>query len=142
MYKSILLPIDLRHEGSWKKALPTAIEIAEKFDAQLHLVSIVPNVGMSIVSQYLPKNFEKSAIEEASIALKEFAAKNVPTDVRGRCHIAHGTVREQIVKAGEKLGCDLIVMAPHHPEALDAVLSVKTNYVVHNFKGSVLVVRD
>jgi nucleotide-binding universal stress UspA family protein len=142
MFKSIMLPIDLNHEGSWAKALPAAIELAQNFKAQLHLVSIVPDVGMSIVSQYLPKDFEKKALDKAGAALKKFVSKNVPPGLNANCHVAHGVIRTEIVSSAEKLGCDLIVMAPHRPEAIDILMSPKTNYVADHFKGSVLVVRS
>jgi len=141
MFKTILLPVDLNQQGSWEQALPAAIELAQNFKAQLHLVSIVPDVGMSIVSQYLPKDFEKKAVENAGAGLREFASKNVPDSLKAKSHVAHGVVRHEIVKAADKLGCDLIVMAPHRPEVLDILISPKTNYVVEHFKGSVLVVR-
>lgn len=141
MYTSVLLPLDLNHKGSWESALPAALDIAEKYGAHLHLVSIVPNVSMSIISQYLPENFEKTAIKEAGAALREFAAQNAGGNVKTSCHVAHGVVREEIVKAADRLRCSLIVMAPHRPETLDILISPKTDYVVRHFKGSVLVVR-
>ncbi|MDH3702406.1 MAG: universal stress protein [Alphaproteobacteria bacterium] len=142
MFKSILLPVDLNQQGSWAKALPAAIELAQDFKAQLHLLSIVPDVGMSIVSQYLPKDFEKKAVGDAGAALQTFTNENVPAGLKAKSHVAHGVVRTEIVSSAEKLGCDLIVMAPHRPEVIDILISPKTNYVVEHFKGSVLVVRN
>ena len=142
MFKSILLPVDLNHPGSWKKALPAAIAMTEKFKAALHLVAIVPDVGMSIVSQYLPKDFEKRAIKDAGTDLQAFAAANVPAGLNAQSHVAHGVIRHEIIESAERLGCDLIVMAPHRAEVMDVLISPKTDYIVSHFKGSVLVVRD
>ncbi len=141
MFKSIMLPVDLNHPGSWEAALPVAIGMAQDFKAQLHLVAIVPDVGMSIISQYLPKDFEKRAVGDAGTDLAEFASENVPVGLNAKCHVAHGVIRSEILRSAEKLGCDLIVMAPHRPDAMDVLISPKTDYVVRHFKGSVLVVR-
>lgn len=142
MFKSILLPVDLNHPGSWKRALPAAIAMTEEFKATLHLVAIVPDVGMSIVSQYLPKDFEKRAVKDAAAHLQKFAAANVPAEMKAQCHVAHGVIRNEIIQSAERLGCDLIVMAPHRAEVMDVLISPKTDYIVSHFKGSVLVVRD
>lgn len=142
MFKSILLPVDLNHPGSWQKALPAAIEMTRNFKATLHLIAIVPDVGMSIVSQYLPKDFEKRAIKDAGADLQEFATANVPAELKAQSHVAHGVIRHEIIRSAERLGCDLIVMAPHRAEVMDVLISPKTDYVVRHFKGSVLVVRD
>ncbi|HIC28262.1 MAG TPA: universal stress protein, partial [Rhodospirillales bacterium] len=37
MYSRILLTVDLNEEASWKKALPTAVEYAKVFGADLHV---------------------------------------------------------------------------------------------------------
>ncbi len=142
MFKSILLPIDLNHKSSWEKPLPTAIELAEKHGSELHLVAVVPDLGMSMIGMYLPEGFEASAIEKTGEALHEFAQANVPESVRGQSHVAHGSVRQEIVTASAALNCDLIMMAPHRPESLDFLLSPVSDYVVTHAKCSVLVVRS
>jgi len=141
MYKSILLPIDLNHENSWKAALPVAVEIAKTFSAQLHLVAIVPDVSMSMVSMYLPEGFEAKAIKEGGEKLHAFSVEHIPDGVRGKSHIAHGVVREEILNAADVLDCDLIVMASHRPDMKDFFISPNTDFVVSHANKSVLVVR-
>ncbi|WP_323797621.1 universal stress protein [Nisaea sp.] len=141
MYKSILLPIDLEHDSSWAKALPVALEMVQAFNGTLHLVSVVPKVGMPAISMYLPEDFETKALQHAAEHLHAFAVEKIPEGVRGQSHVAHGVIREEIAKAAEKLGCDLIIMAPHRPEMTDFLISPATSYVVSHTKRSVLVVR-
>ena len=141
MYKSILLPVEIGHGGSWEKSLPVALDLAEKCGAKLHLVTNVPDVGMSIVSSYLPSDFEARALQKAADELDAFAEANVPADVRGESHVAHGVTRREIVNTADKLGCDLIIMSPHRPEMMDLVISPNTATVVERAKCSVLVVR-
>ncbi len=142
MYKSILLSVDLNHEKSWENALPAALELTKTLGAALHLVTIVPRIGMSIVGTFLPEDFEKKALKKAAEALHEFATQHIPEGVRGKSHVAHGTVREEILKAADSLHCDLIVMAPHRRGLQNMLIGPNTEYVVRHAKQSVLVIRD
>lgn len=142
MYKSILLSIDLNHEKSWDHALPAALELAKATGAQLHLVTVVPRIAMAIVGTYLPKGFEQKALQEAASDLHDFAVKHVPEGVRGKSHVAHGTIREEILKAADAVGCDLIVMAPHKRGLREILIGHNTEYVIRHAKQSVLVVRN
>ncbi|MEQ8334036.1 universal stress protein [Nisaea sp.] len=141
MYKSILLPIDLEHDSSWEKSLPVALELVQTFKGTLHLVTVVPRIGMAAVSLYLPEDFEAKALAHAAEQLHAFAVERIPEGIRGDSHVGHGVIREEITKAAEKLDCDLIVMAPHRPEMSDFLISPATSYVVSHTKRSVLVVR-
>ena len=49
MYQTILLPLDLNDEASWKKSLPTALELSQTHGAKLHVMTVVPDFGMAIV---------------------------------------------------------------------------------------------
>lgn len=141
MYKTILLPVDLNHEKSWENALPAALKLTKTLGAELHLVTVVPRIGMVLVGTFLPEDFEKKALEKAAEALHEFAVQNVPEGVRGKSHVAHGAVREEIIKAADALQCDLIVMAPHRRGLQDMLIGPNTEYVVRHAKQSVLVIR-
>ena len=57
MYKDILLPVDLDQPVSWEHALPQAVKLCEMSGANLHVLTVVPDFGMSIVSQYFPEEF-------------------------------------------------------------------------------------
>ena len=61
MFTKILLPVDLNHTKSWTKALAKASGLAKAFDAELHLLSVVPDFGMTIVSDFFPEGFEKKS---------------------------------------------------------------------------------
>ncbi|MEP0236149.1 universal stress protein [Roseibium sp.] len=142
MYKSILVPVDLAENSSWKKSLPVAEAMARTFQAELHLVAVVPDFGKSIVGSYFPKDFEGDALKAAGEMLKAFISENVGTEVSVKGHVAHGTIYEEINKAADKLGCDLIVLASHRPELKDYLLGPNAARVVRHAAQSVLVVRD
>lgn len=141
MYKDILLPIDLNHESSWSKALPCALALAKAFGARLHVMTVVPDFGMSIVGSYFPKGFEKTALEGANAALHEFTAKHLPKGVDCQHIVRHGTVYEEILDAAKAVEADLIVMGSHRPELKDYLLGPNAARVVRHADRSVMVVR-
>jgi len=141
MYEDILLAVDLGDENSWRKALPTASELCRACGATLHVVTVVPDFGMTIVAEFFPSGFEKKALSQANERLRAFLAKNAP-GVKAQCIVGHGTVYEEILRAAEKTKCDLIVIAAHRPALKDYLLGPNAARVVRHAQCSVLVVRD
>ena len=78
MLKNILLPVDLDHEALWTKALPVACSLAERHNASLHVLTIVPDFGMSAVSQYFPENYREETMERELAKLNAFVKEQVP----------------------------------------------------------------
>lgn len=142
MYKHILLPIDLNQDSSWKSALPVAIEHARAFDTKLHVMTVVPDFGMTMVGQFFPKGFEKKAVEAVNKKLHEFIDAHIPNDIAVQCIVAEGTVYERILELAKKLKIDLIVLAAHRPELRDYLLGPNAARVVRHAACSVLVVRE
>ena len=142
MFKNILASIDLNDESSWLKSVPIAVELCQTSGAPLTLLTVVPDFGMSIVSQHFPKDFAESAMTETRNKLAAFAGKHIPDDVVKTLMICQGTIYEEIIKAGEKISADLIILAAHRPSLKDYLLGPNAARVVRHFKGSVLIVRD
>ena len=141
MYNDILLAVDLNHESSWKKALPLAVEYCKAFGSKLHVVTVVPDFGMPLISGYFPEGFEKKARDEANKQLHAFVAKHVPKDVPVQHVVAEGTPYKEILRVAEEIGVDIIVMASHTPGIQDYFLGPNSERVVRHAKMSVLVVR-
>jgi len=142
MFKNILFSVDLGEESSWIDALPKAISIAAGENATLHLITVVPTYGMPIVGSFFPEDFEKKALAAAKIQLGEFMTKHIPGDINAKGHVAHGVIYEEIMRAADKLGCDLIVLASHRPELRDYLIGPNAARVVRHATQSVLVVRS
>ncbi len=142
MFKNILASIDLNDESSWLKSVPTAVELCQSNGARLTLLTVIPDFGMSIVSQYFPKDFGENAMAETRTRLGEFASEHIPDDVVKTLMICQGTIYEEIIVAGEKVAADLIILAAHRPSLKDYLLGPNAARVVRHFKGSVLIVRD
>ncbi len=142
MYKKILLAVDLGEPSSWAKALPTALELGRTFGAKLHVVSVLPDFGMSIVGSFFPAGYEKKALADAESALRAFVDKNVPADVKMTCNVGHGRVYEEILATAKRVGADLIVMAAHRPENKDFLLGPNAARVARHAECTVVVVRQ
>ena len=144
MFKEILFPVDLDDPSSWKKALPVTLDLVEKFGCKLHIVTVVPTFGMSIVAGYFPADFEKKAIAAANDRLHAWSREHLPAGLEAQHIVAHGTVYEEIIETHKKLGdgIDLIVMASHRPDLKDYLIGPNAARVVRHAQVSVLIVRE
>ena len=141
MYKTVLLAIDPGADDSWTFALPQALNVCRASGARLHMVTVVPDFGMSIVGQYFPAGYEKQAAEKAMGTLHSFTAEHVPEDVKVRHVVGEGNVYEVILDTAKKIEADLIVIAAHRPGHTDFLLGSNAARVVRHAKCSVLVAR-
>lgn len=141
MYKEILLPIDLEHESSWKTALPVAVEHALKFDANIHIMTVIPDSGMAIVNHYFSKDAVSKIIEETKKRLHEFVEEQIPKSIAVQHIVTTGNVYESIITTAQRVDTDLIIMSAHRPELKDYLLGPNSARVVRHSDKSVLVVR-
>lgn len=142
MFKSILVAFDLNDESSPHLALKSALEIARVGKSRIHLISVVPGFGNSVVGQYFPADAEKKAIEETHRALHAFAEEHVDADLRDTCVVGNGSIYQEILDASDRLEVDLIVIGSHRPTMKDYLIGPNAARVVRHANMSVLVVRE
>ncbi len=142
MYKNILLPVDLNSVETQLKAVQTAAELARTFGAGLHVLTVVPDFGMSIVGTFFPDGFEKEALERANETLHDFVKQNLPGGLPVQHIIGRGSVHREVLRIARETGADLIVMASHQPELQDYLLGPSAAHVVRHTSCSVMIVRD
>lgn len=141
MFKRILVPIDLNQKTSWVTTLPVASALASASGGTIDVLTVIPDFGMTIVGSYFPAGFEKQAIEETKVRLKQLAQQELVDGVPFKLHVAHGTVYEEIMEAAKEVGADLIVMASHRPELKDYLLGPNAARVARHARQSVMIVR-
>ncbi|MAB25130.1 universal stress protein [Pseudomonas neustonica] len=142
MYNKILLPIDLNHKQSWSKALPTALNFCQTYNASLHVIMVLPNFGMPMVGGFFPKEFAEKAKKTLTDNLREFVKENVPKEIKVQRIVADGKPYEAILKMAKKIDVDLIIMASHKRKRLeDYLLGTNALRVVQQSKRSVMIVR-
>lgn len=141
MYRDILVSVDLGHEDEELKTIETAVDYAKLFGARLHVMTVVPDYGMSIVGGFFPKEHEKEAIEHANGLLHVFTKKHVPVEVKHRHIVGHGSIYREIIRYSREIGADLIVMSASHQGPEDYLIGPNAARVVRHARISVLVVR-
>ena len=141
MFKDILLAIDLNDQSSWDKALPIAEDFVRASDGTLHIMTVMPDFGMSIVGQFFPKGYEKDVGEKVLAALRDFVKSNVPNDIKTQRIVGEGTVYEVILNMAEKINADMIVVSSGRDDLKDFLLGPNAARVVRHANCSVTVVR-
>ena len=142
MFKRILVPIDTEHASSWQRTLPAAEQMANAFGAELHAVIVVQAFASALVNSYFPPDFEKKALADAAVHVRMVVDEHCKDGSKVITHVAHGSVYDEIIRAADKLECDVIVMSAHRPEVRDYLLGPNAAKVVRHAKASVFVVRD
>ncbi|QGM81462.1 universal stress protein [Otariodibacter oris] len=141
MYNKILIAVDLSNLESAKFVVETAQKMtAHNPNAIYRVVTIIEPIDDSFISAFLPKNFDKSVVEEANKALHDFTKAHFPEGSRVQHIVAHGTIYEEINRIAEEKDIDLIVMlASSKPKAKG--LSSNTVKVARHCKKPILVLR-
>ena len=145
MFRTILLPVDLSEESSWKKALPAAVFCLRGRSGEggnLHVLTVLPDFGEGMVGAYFPPDFADRARADAAAAVEAFSAANVPGDIARVAMVRTGSIYREIIRYADEIRCDLIVMASHRPEISDYLLGPNASRVVRHARQSVLVVRE
>jgi len=141
MYHKILVPIDIDHPVMQGKAVSTACQLAQDYDATLHFLVVVPAVT-PLASSFFPEDHTRKMLEQASQLLHNFTALHVSAELKIQHIVANGGIYEEILAARETIGSDLIVMMSHRPELSDYLLGPNAARVVRHAPCTVMVVRD
>lgn len=141
MFKTVLLPVDLSSPPSWEKALPAALRLCQPEKGVLHVATVVPDFGMSVVGAYFEKGFEQRALHEVGEKLTAWVSEHVPEGTEVHPHVLHGRIYDEIIEAANRLDVDAIVMGSHAPDLSDYLLGPNAARVVRHARQSVFVVR-
>jgi universal stress protein F len=143
MYKHILLPIDLQEQDHrpMMMAVQAAVDLCRLYEAQLHMLTVVPDLGMPIVGQYFPPEAGEKIVHDAEHNLHDMANQLIPEDIDVQHLVAQGTVYRRILHMAERIGADLIIMPAHRVRFADYLLGSNASKVVRHAKCSVHVLR-
>jgi nucleotide-binding universal stress UspA family protein len=142
MYKNILVAIDLNDDTSWREPLLSAIELARKFGAQLHVLTVVRELEAIVQAKSSPLAYELIAGDlEGQLArlIREADA----SDLHPKILVAHGaSIYAEILATAEEAAADLIVVGSHRPAMKDYLLGTNASRVMRHAPCSVLVARE
>jgi nucleotide-binding universal stress UspA family protein len=142
MYSHILAAVDLADLDSSKNILEAACRFVDGEETTLHVLTVVPDVGMPLVGQYLPEDAEERIREDGLQALKALVKGAVPKEVHVQHMVLQGRIYTNIITAADQIDAGLIVVGGHAPSLADVILGPNAARVVRYARQSVLVVRD
>lgn len=140
MYKNILLPVDLDNHNEISKTIETAKSLAKLYGAQLYVMTVLPDFGMSIVGSYFKDGYEHDHKELTKDHLRKYIDDNF-ANIDVKMIVGTGTIYREIIAAAKKLDIDLIIMASGHEDIEDYLLGSNAARVVRHSEQSVMVIR-
>ena len=139
MFTKVLIPVDVSTPDDTQKLLGLAKTLTDPWDCELHVLTVIPNVGMAIVGSYFDDDIETKSREAVAAQLQTAVATS---GIKAKAHIRVGSVYDAVIEHANSLEADLIVIGAHQPELKDYLLGPNAARVVRHSKQSVLVVRD
>ncbi len=142
MFKNIIIPVDLSDKQSLKAVFPPALNFVNAFGSKLHLVHIMPDFGMKLVEDYLPRHWMSDQKQKYIKQFEEIVEKYVPTGVSVDYNIGRGAIYDEVIKYSESVSADLIIISAVRPQLRDYMLGPNASKIVRHSSISVMVVRD
>jgi len=124
------------------KVVPHVIEVADKFDAELHVIYVAHVAqyygGLDLPSAYLV-DFEAEVVNGAKKQLAEFLTKNFG-DRQVKADVISGYPGDAIIKYSEAEGIDLIIMGHSRKGIKRVILGSVAGHVLRRSHIPVMVV--
>ncbi|MGH0034973.1 MAG: universal stress protein [Myxococcota bacterium] len=120
--RKILVAVDFSAHSD--KAVEDGIDLAKRFDAELHLVHAF-DVPVPMVTPYevaVPTGFVEQAREAAKKRLQELEEKVRAAGSDVHAHLTEAPAAHAVARAAEELGVDLIVMGTRGNTGLKHVI--------------------
>lgn len=142
MIKTVLCAVDIAHPED-RVVLETAARLAKLDDAQLDVITVVPNVGVTLVGSYFDDNFQSQLVADTKNSLKEMVGSVVGDEHNEKIRhlVTTGSIYEEILTVASQAKTDLIVIGAHKPQLKEFLLGPNAARVVRHSKCSVYVVR-
>ena len=139
----VLCAVDVSNPHRDDNVLRAAARLAALDEAQLDVITVVPDYGMSVVSGYFDKGHHEKVVEEARQLLSDLAAEVLGEKANEsvRHIVATGNAYDEILRVAKADGASLIVIGAHKPDFKDYLLGPNAARVVRHSDCSVFVVR-
>ena len=141
-FKNILIPIDLADKQSIAAVLPIAVNFASTFGAKLHFIYIIPDYGMKMIEDYLPKNWIKDQKSKYDMQIKNLVMPYVKDDIEVDFYVGRGGIYDEIINYSNQVDANLIILAAVRPQLKDYMLGPNASKIVRHANVSVLVLRE
>lgn len=137
MFKRIMVPVDLAHVDRLEKALTCAADLARHYDASVVYVGVSAATPSAIA--HGPAEYARK-LED--FARSQAAAHGI--DASGHAETSHDPATDldpTLLKAVDRTGADLVLMASHIPGLADHLWPSNGGTIARHAPISVMVVR-
>lgn len=141
MFDKLLLAVDINDPQGATRSTQAAIAMARQERAVLHIVNVVPDDGLAIVSAQLAPNHNAEAMDYARTHLADWADANIPEGIETELHVVRGTIYDQILKVAREMDADGIFVGAHRPAFKDYLIGPNAARVARHATQSVFVIR-
>lgn len=143
MTRSVLCAVDISNGDDDIHVLQRAAQLAALDNAQLDVIAVVPDFGLSQVGTFFGKDHHDHMMTEAKTLLNALVTNALDADQNAKVRhvIATGRAYEQVLKLAQTTGASLIVVGAHKADLSDYLLGPNAARVVRHAKCSVYVVR-
>ena len=141
MFKKILVPLDIDYEDTAALVYRKAAAYAALSGAEIRLVSVMPGFSMPIVAAYFSEDARKETVKKFTTAVEDFVKNHCKESVSYTVSV--GKNWEEIIKAADDWGADLIVVYHNRHREVNEVFSLSCSQRVSDHaKCSVLRLRN
>lgn len=139
----VLCAVDVSNPHRDDNVLRMAARLAALDDAQLDVITVVPDYGMSVVGTYFDKDHHPRIEEDARQRLHDLVAEVLGPEANEKVRhvVVTGNAYEEILRVAQADGAALIVIGAHKPDFRDFLLGPNAARVVRHADCSVMVVR-
>lgn len=141
MFKTLLLAVDVNDLKGSERPAEAAQAMAMGNDAELHVMNVVPDYGMSIVGSFFSQDHNKIILKEAKVALEDWAQKTLKGVSKMRLHVDQGTIYDLVLKEAKSIQADAIVVGAHKSQLKDYLIGPNAARIARHAKQSVFVIR-
>ncbi len=141
MFDTILLTVDLNDLKGSERPAQAALRMAKAEGAELHVVNVVPDFGMSIVGSYFDKSHNKQILADAKKALEEWAGETFKDFGPVTLHVDQGTIYDRVLRAAKQVDAKAIVVGAHKSQLQDYLIGPNASRIARHATQSVFVVR-
>ena len=122
-FKKILFPVDFSEVSP--KIVPFVISMADKLDAEVHLIFVVrkfEHYRSIFVSQLSVEKFETEIVSGAETKMEEFVQEFFKSIFRPKTRIMIGDIAEEILNYIKSEGIDLVIIGTHGRKGMDRII--------------------
>jgi len=142
MYNTIIVPVDLSDTYALKLVIPVALNFVNCFGSELHLINIIPDIGISMLEEFLPTQWIGNQKGKHLEQLNKLVEQYIPMDMKVKQFVGRGHVYDEIINYSNSVKANLLIVPAIRPQLQDYMLGPNVSKIVRHAKISVLVVRE